>query len=133
MTAIKKSEEQIVRSEEKYRNIVETANEGILIINDEAVVTYANKKLTNMLGYCLEEGIGKPIWGFISEEGKYIVKVNIEKGRQGINGNYELKLISKDGSPLWILISTKALFDKDGKFLGSLNMLTDINERKKTE
>ena len=133
MTAIKKSEEQIVLSEEKYRNILETANEGILIINDEAVVTYANKKLTDILGYSLEEGIGRPIWGFISEEGKDIVKLNIEKRRQGINGSYELKLVSKDGSPLWTLISTKALFDKDGKFLGSLNMLTDINERKKTE
>jgi PAS domain S-box-containing protein len=86
-----------------------------------------------MLGYSLEEGIGRPIWGFISEEGKDIVKVNIEKRRQGINGSYELKLISKDGSPLWTLISTKALFNKDGKFLGSLNMLTDINEHKKTE
>ncbi len=61
ITEGKEAEEKILMNEEKYRNIVETANEGILIIDDVAVVTYANKKLTEMLGYSLEEGIGKPI------------------------------------------------------------------------
>jgi len=77
MTELKKAEEKLLESEEKYRNIVETANEGILIIDNEAVVTYANKKLTDMLGYSLEEGIGRSIWGFISKESKGIVKLNL--------------------------------------------------------
>jgi len=98
ITEGKKAEEKLRESEEKYRNIVEMANEGILIIDDEAVVTYANKKLTDMLGYSLEEGIGRSIWGFISEESMDIVKLNLEKSRQGINGSYELKLIKKDSS-----------------------------------
>ena len=131
-TELKKAEEKLLESEEKYRNIVETANEGILIIDDGALVTYANKKLTDMLGYSLEEGIGRSIWGFISEESKDVVK-NLEKKRQGINDSYELKLIKKDGSSLWTHISTKAFFNKYGKFMGSLSMLTDITERKKAE
>ena len=129
----KAAEEKLRESEEKYRNIVETANEGILIIDDEAVVTYANKKLTNMLGYSLEEGIGKPIWSFVNEESKDVVKLNLEKSRQGINDSYELKLIKKDGSSAWIHLSYKAFFNKDGRFVGSLSMLTDITERKKAE
>jgi PAS domain S-box-containing protein len=133
ITEGKKAEEKLLMSEEKYRNIVETANEGILIIDDEAVVTYANKKLTDMLGYSLEEGIGKPIWGFVSEESKDVVKLNMEKSRQGINDSYELKLIKKDGSSLWIHLSHKAFFNNDGKFVGSLSMLTDITERKKSD
>jgi len=133
VTEGKEAEEKIRESEEKYRNIVETASEGILIIDDEAVVTYANRKLMDMLGYFLEEGIGRPIWGFISEQSMDTVKLNLEKNRQGINDSYELKLISKDGSSLWTLISTKAFFNKDGKFVGSLSMLTDITERKKVE
>ena len=133
ITESKIAEEKLRESEEKYRNIVETANEGILIIDDEAIVTYANKKMAEMLGYSLEEGIGRPIWNFISEEYKAIVKLNLEKRRRGINENYELKLIHKDGSSLWVLINAKSLFDKDGKFIGSMNMLTDITKRKEAE
>jgi len=133
ITERKRVEEKLRESEEKYRNIVETANEGILIIDDEAIVTYANKKMTDMLGYTLEEGIGRPIWDFADEEGKSILKQKLEKRRQGINESYELKLICKDGSPLWALINAKSLFDKDGKFVGVMSMLTDITERKKAE
>jgi PAS domain S-box-containing protein len=133
MTELKKAEEKLRESEEKYRNIVETANEGILIIDDEAVVTYANKKLTDILGYALEEGVGKPIWGFVSEESRDVVKLNLEKSRQGINDSYELKLIKKDSSSVWIHLSYKSFFNKDGKFVGSLSMLTDINDRKKAD
>ncbi|WP_440945070.1 PAS domain S-box protein [Methanosarcina sp. T3] len=133
ITERKRAEEKLRESEEKYRNIVETANEGILIINDKAVITYANKKITDMLGYILEEGIGRPIWDFISEESKALAKLNLERRQQGINGSYELKLIRKDGLPLWVLINAKSLFDMDGRFMGSLSMLTDITKRKKAE
>src|SRR5690606_32917766 len=47
ITESKKAEEKLRESEEKYRNIVETANEGILIIDAEAVITYANKKMAD--------------------------------------------------------------------------------------
>ena len=133
ITEGKEAEEKLRGSEEKYRNIVETANEGILIIDDESLVTYANAKLTDMLGYSLEESIGKPIWDFISEESNDIIKLNLEKMLQDINNSYELKLKKKDGSFLWTCTNIKVLFDEDGKLLGSLSMLTDITERKKAE
>ena len=44
-----------------------------------------------------------------------------------------MKLIRKDGSSLWVLINAKSLFDKDGKFMGSMSMLTDITKRKEAE
>ena len=133
ITESKKVEEKLRESEEKYRNIVETANEGICVMDAETIVTYANQKMTDMLGYTLEEGIGRPIWDFISEESKAIAKLNVEKRRQDVNENYEYKLIRKDGSSLWVLISSKFLFDKDGKFMGWISMLTDITKRKEAE
>ncbi len=98
ITERKAVEEKLRESEEKYRNIVETANEGILIIDDEAIITYANKKMADMLGYTLEESIGRPIWDFLSEESKAIVKLNLKNRCLGIDDSYELKLIRKDGS-----------------------------------
>ncbi len=133
ITERRKAEEKICESEEKYRNIVETANEGILIIDNEAIITYGNKKLAHMLGYTLAESVGRPIWDFLSEESKSIVKLNLNKRWLGIDDNYELKLIRKDGSHLWTCINAKPLFDKDGKLTGSMSMLTDITKRKEAE
>jgi len=133
ITERKRVEEKLRESEEKYRNIVETANEGILIINNEALITYANKKLADMLGYTLQESIGRPVWDFLKEEAKAIVKLNLKSRYLGIDDSYELKLIRKDGSLLWMFINAKPLFDKDGEFVGSMSMLTDITRRKEAE
>ncbi len=133
VTEQKEAENELQKSEEKYRNIVETANEGILVIDDGFLVTYANKKLTDMLGYSLGEGIGRPIWDFITEESKNILKLNLEKMLQDITNSFELKLTRKDGSFIWTHINTKVLFNENGKLMGSLSMLTDITESKKAE
>ena len=45
ITERKRAEEKLQESEEKYRNIVETANEGISLIDAEAKITYANMKM----------------------------------------------------------------------------------------
>jgi len=133
VTERKQAEEKLRDSEEKYRNIVETANEIILITDKDSTITYVNKKMVDMLGYTLEEFIGKPIWGFISEECRPIVKMNLEKRVQGISESYELKLIRKDGSSLWTFLNAKPLFDKEGKYTGAMSMLTDITKRKEAE
>ncbi|MDW5549885.1 PAS domain S-box protein [Methanosarcina sp.] len=132
ITGRKEAEEKLRESEEKYRNIVETSNEGIYLVDNEAKITYANK-IMETSGYTLEEMIGRPIWDFISEESKPVAKRSFEKRRKGIDDSYELKLVRKDGSFIWGLISAKSLFNKEGKFIGYLGMLTDITERKKAE
>ncbi len=133
ITESKRVEEKLRESEEKYRNIVETANEGIFIIDAETIATYANKKMADMIGYPLEKIIGRAMWDFVSEEGKAIVKLKLERRRQGINESYELELIRKDGSVLWVFVNAKSLFDMDGRFMGSISMLTDITKRKEAE
>ncbi len=64
ITERKKAEEKLRESEEKYRNIVETANEGIVTIDSEGKVTYVNRKMADMVGYRFEEIIGRQRMGF---------------------------------------------------------------------
>jgi PAS domain S-box-containing protein len=130
---LEKTYNSLIESEEKYRNIVETTYEGILAIDAELRITYVNKRMMEMLGYCQEELIGRPLCDFFDEEGKAVTKLNMKKRRQGINGIYEFRLMRKDGSHFWALVSSKVLLDKDGKFAGSLSMLTDLTEHKKAE
>ncbi|AAM04693.1 TPA: PAS domain S-box protein [Methanosarcina acetivorans] len=137
ITERKKAEAALRESEEKYRNLIETANEGIWILewvhDSEARTTYVNKKMAEMLGYSREEIIGKSVRDFTDEEGKAIFEMRMKKRRQGISESHEFRLLRIDGSPLWALVNSKALFGKDGRFTGSMSMLTDITERKKTE
>ena len=55
------------------------------------------------------------------------------KRRQGINGSHEFRFITQADLPLWTQVNSKSLFDKDGKFAGSISMLTDITKRKEAE
>ena len=132
ITERRKAEENLRKSEEKYRNIVETANEGIGLIDNELKLTYVNKKIEDMIGYSSEEIIGKTMWDFISGDSKPIVKSILERGLQDFE-SHELKFIRKDGSSLWAQVSAKPIFDSGGKFMGIMTMLTDITKRKEAE
>ena len=125
--------EALRMNEEKYRNIVETANEGIHVIDAEHRNTYVNEKMAEMLGYSRKDLIGKSVRDFTDDEGKAVFEMNMKKRRQGINESHEFRYIRKDGLPLWTQVNSKSLFDKDGKFAGSISMLTDITERKEAE
>ncbi|RXA19857.1 PAS domain S-box protein [Methanosarcina sp. MSH10X1] len=133
ITERKRMENELQESEEKYRNLVETASEGIWMADAEARAVYVNKSLAEMLGYTQDEIIGKFAWDFADDEDKPVVRKYFEKKRQGIDESYEFKFIRKDGSPFWTIISSKSLFDKAGKFTGSMGMLTDITGRKEAE
>ena len=133
ITGRKRAEGALRESEEKYRNIVETANEGIWVLNSDIKITYANNKMAEMLGYSPEEMIGRSGTDFVDAEYKTYTELRMEKRRQGIDEVHENKLVRKDGSTLWVLVNSKSLFDKDGKFTGILAMLTDITELKNAQ
>ncbi len=133
ITERRRAEEALRESEQKYRSIVETANEGIWIVDMERKTTYVNPKMAEMLGYEAHEMIGKSGLDFLDEEGLALSNLNIEKRKLGINDSYEYKLIRRDGSPLWTIVNAKPLFDTEGRFTGTMSMLTDITKRKQAE
>jgi PAS domain S-box-containing protein len=130
---LRKAYKTLSESEEKYRNIVETTNEGIWVTDAETKITYVNKKMADLLGYTTEEMIGILALDLVDKDYKTYADQRMEKRRKGIDEVHENKLVRKDGSTLWAFINSKSLFDKDGKFIGILTMLTDITERKRME
>jgi PAS domain S-box-containing protein len=129
----KHAKEVLRESEEKYRNIVETASEGIWIIDSEDRTTYVNKKMADMLGYSQEEMIGKSGWDFTDKEEAAIIKMKMKERQQNINVSDEFKLIRKDGSSLWAHANIKSFFNETGKFTGYLGIFTDISKRRQEE
>ena len=133
ITNLKKSEEALRQSEDKYRSIVETATEGIWIADINARTTFVNKKTTEMLGYSSKELIGKKVYNFMDEESISLAKNNLKKRLNGKSNQYEQKYIRKDGTTLWTIASATPLRDRNGSITATLGMITDITDRKKVE
>ncbi|MGC1377088.1 MAG: PAS domain S-box protein, partial [Anaerolineales bacterium] len=133
VTGRKRAEDALRESERHYRQIVETAGEGIWVIDTENCTTLANKRLAEMLGYSVEEIMDISIFDFIDEEQIARAAASLAQREQGINQQLDLELKRKDGSALWALIEISILQDSDGNYLGALLMLTDITERKRAE
>ncbi len=125
------SREQALRtSEEHYRRIVDTANEGIWSMDDGLKATFVNPRLAEMLGYTSDEILGRPIVDFMHAEEMSDHAEKIRHRRTGASSVYERQFCKKDGAPLWCLVSATPLLDAGGMFRGSFAMLTDITARK---
>ncbi len=133
ITKRKRAEEALKESEEKYRRIVDTASEGIWVMDADYITTFVNRQMARMLGYEENEMLGKPIEYFAFEEELPDNRLKMENRKHGIEEQYERRLRRKDGSSLWALITATPIFDRDGTFNGSFGMLTDITDRKKAE
>ena len=133
ITARQLAEEALRESEEKYRCIVETADEGIWMIDAEGKTTFVNQKMADMLGCTVEETIGEPLFAFMDAEGMAIARANLNRRNQGIREQHDFKFLRRDGSDLWAIVSSNPLSDKQGRYVGALAMVADITARKQTE
>jgi hypothetical protein len=133
ITPCKQVEEALRESEAQYRRLIETAAEGIWILDAECKTTFVNAKIAQMLGYSVDEMMEMSVFAFLDAQGQAIAAQHLERRRQGIAEQYDLQFHRKDGSHLWTLISSNPIFDKAGQYVGTLKMLTDITERKATE
>jgi PAS domain S-box-containing protein len=121
------------KSEKKYRQLIETAQEGLFTYDTNGTVTFVNPFLTIMVGHAPEEMIGKSLLAFVDDQDVSRVKAGMERRRLGIAETYEVRLIRKDGSRIYANVTVSPITDEGGKFAGGLALLSDITERRKLE
>jgi PAS domain S-box-containing protein len=122
-------------SEETYRLIVETSQDGILMSDDAGIITFANPRLIDMLGCEAAQVLGRPVTDFVDEEGRAQVEERFERRRRGevVRAHYDIKVVRCDGTELWALVSSGTLLDQYGRFRGALATVVDITERRAVE
>lgn len=130
ITERRKALQQLADSEKRYRQIVETAQEGIWLIDEDDLTIFVNRKMCEMIGYSPEEIIGKPNYSFKHESEKANAVELIERRKKGISEQYESVYVTKSGKCLWVSVSANPVFDEEGNYKGALGMLTDITQRK---
>ncbi|PKN10556.1 MAG: hypothetical protein CVU72_00805 [Deltaproteobacteria bacterium HGW-Deltaproteobacteria-7] len=133
ITDRKRMEKNLRESEEKYRTVVEKANEGIAILQD-GCFAYVNPKISeDILGVPAGELIGKPIRDFIHPEDRDIVVSRHQKRLAGENvpDSYEFRAVDKNKTLRWLYVSAKRIQWKGRP--ATLNLYTDVTERKQME
>ncbi|MEM0492979.1 MAG: PAS domain S-box protein [Candidatus Thermoplasmatota archaeon] len=117
---------------EVYRNIVERAEEGILILKD-SIVQYANPALVSMWGGKKEEVVGTSFIKYIAPEDKDRVVGYYKRRLAGGNvpSTYEAILLRKNGERAYVEINASIIPHGDG--LSDLVIIRDITERKRYE
>ncbi|MEG3842957.1 PAS domain S-box protein [Microcoleus sp. herbarium14] len=133
ITDRKQAEATIRESESYYRCIVETASEGVWMFDSQSITTFANSRMAEMLGYTVEEMLGRSLFEFIDYEARAIAESYVQRRRQGIRERHDFKFTRSDGSHLWAIVSATPMFDALGEFAGVLRMITDISDRKLAE
>jgi two-component system cell cycle sensor histidine kinase/response regulator CckA len=124
--------EALRKSEEQYRLIVETAAEGVCLLDADGRIVFTNQKLAELLERPADEIVGEPFVGFMDELSRAAADPRWFRSRNG-RGEREFTLRKSGGSPVYTSISVNPIFDQEGRYTGALAMATDISDRKRAE
>lgn len=128
ITEIKKTENAIRESEEKYRTLINSSIDGILILKNE-LIQFVNNVLIKLSGYTERELLGKPFINFISPKDRKMVMKNYEKRKysEEVPLGYEINVLLKNGKELPVEINSN-IFEYFGE-KAEIVFLRDITER----
>lgn len=131
VTERKEAEAALRASEQRYRSLLETLQEGIWVVDAHARTTFVNPRMAEMLGYRAEEMLGQPVATFL--EPGTDASANPLQSPQGRTHAFELELVRKDGSKVATLVRSSPLYDSQGNYTGTLAGVADITRRKQAE
>jgi len=130
ITQHRKAEQQLRESEERYRTLVNTIQEGLIMVDNAGIIQYVNKPFCKMLGYRENEIIGqnanKVKW--LNREQQAIIIEKRKLRKKGVPDTYNLEFTNKKGEKRCILISGAPVY-----VTGSFAVNTDITNIKETE
>jgi len=136
ISGLKAAEENLRKSDEKYKTLVDTTSQGIQVTDLEGKIIFSNSSHNKILGYPEDELIGKFVWEFIAEE----------QERLKTKDYYEMLITSqiqptpyfsvnrtKDGRLIHLEINWNYLRDAKGILTGITSVINDVTERKQAE
>src|SRR5690606_13931596 len=123
------SRQVVEESERRYKQIVETAQEGIWLINEFGISVFVNKKLCEILGYSEEELLGAHYTTFLAHGYGEDEMLHWERSK---SRQFDMQFFTKAGAPVWTTISSNSMYD-DGEYRGTMAMVSDITDKKKLE
>lgn len=126
------AEREIVRSEEKFRRIVETAAEGFLLMDHDFVITDVNAAFCRMVGYPREKIVGRQPVDFVDDESRHYLEAQAEGLFSRPFNDFEIVVLSRSGERIPLLAHGGILYDNHGANLGQMVFVTDMRAQKRS-
>ena len=133
ITDRKRAEEALRESEKKYSLLINNASESIIVAQD-GLLKFVNPMTLGLLGkHSEQELIDKPFPQFIHPDDRSMVVENYRRriANEAVLPRYAFRVVTREGIVKWVEINA-ALIEWQGR-PATLNFLTDITERKRTE
>ncbi|MHB0856004.1 MAG: PAS domain S-box protein [Anaerolineae bacterium] len=133
VTDEKASQEALRESEELFRGLVGTMDEGMGVEDSNGVIVYANNRLCEILGLPRMDLVGHPLGEVLDRIAPEIVHGTPSRGETGGSGPLEITWLQPNGRRVYTVVSQQALYDASGHYRGRCATVMDITERKHAE
>jgi PAS domain S-box-containing protein len=123
----------LIKSEKKYKSVIDTMRLGLLEVDRNDKIITANDSFCEILCYnSAADLIGKPAFEtLLDEEQQQLMMEQMSKRQEGISNAYEIKVKKADGGEAWMLISGAPLYDEKDNVIGSVGVHLDISYQKR--
>jgi PAS domain S-box-containing protein len=134
MFDLEKANKALRESEEQYRDLIDNANDAVIVFGKTGIMNFANPKFFEMTGYSLEETKKLHIRKLIhpDELDKCMGDFTKILAGEKFSRNYELRLLGKAGETIYIDNNVSTI-EKEGRLVGILEIMRDITARKRAE
>ena len=129
-------EKQLLQAELKYRSIIDNSADGIYQSTPDGKFVMVNPSMAGIFGYASPaemiyqvQNIGIQIYADPADRQNMSEMIT----RQGHIENYEMQVLKKDGSRIWVSANIRILRNDDGTAQFYEGILEDISERKRAE
>lgn len=134
ITDIRTAQELHRESEIRYHNLLETMNDGLLHVDNNDKIIFANRKFLELSGYQSGEIANKIASElFVFPEDIDFMSKKISERIKGASDTYQTRLRKKDGTSVWISVSAAPFRNQKGKVIGSASIISDITQKKLDE
>src|SRR3712207_3616572 len=133
VTGRREAEEALRESEEKYRGLVETVQEGIAFVDADEKITYCNSAYARIFGLTPGELAGRSLLEFLDEDGREKVAEQTALQERGESTSYELVITAADGREKVLSASGSPVADPGGRFRGAVHAIVDVTEGRRAE
>lgn len=130
LTVMKRAKAALRQSEARFRAVVDSLGEGLLLTDLNGQVWYANSRMEDLSGFNPAEMVQQQVASFFRLSGPLSDAFGFSGASEETTGRAELPLLRKDGSHLWVDVNAGVLRDSKRETIGTVYAITDISERR---